>query len=100
MNGRIPLVPYAIPGSPELGAKAIEYLKEYPVVLLENHGLLATGKDLHQALLRAIVAEDLAKVGILSRSLGGPQILTDKQLAAIRAFKKSLQEKPSDEIVI
>lgn len=100
MNGKIPLVPYAIPGSQELGAKAVEYLKEYPVVLLENHGLLATGKDLDQALLRAIIAEDLAKVGILSRSLGGPQVLTDTQVGAIRAFKKSLQEKPSDEIVV
>ena len=99
-NGRIPLVPYAIPGSPELGAKVAEYLKEYPVVLLQNHGLLATGKDLEQAFLRAVIAEDLAKVGILSCSLGGPKMLTVEQLDEIRVFKKSLQNKPSDEIVV
>ncbi len=100
LNGRVPLVPYAIPGSAELGAKAIEYLKEYPAVLLENHGLLAVGKDLDQAFLRAVVAEDLAKMGILSCMLGGPQLLTNDQLNEIRAFKKALQEKPSDEIVV
>jgi L-ribulose-5-phosphate 4-epimerase len=99
-NGRIPLVPYAIPGSSELGANVIAYLKEYPVVLLENHGLLATGKDLDQALLRAIIAEDLAKVGILAHSLGGPQVLTDSQVADIRAFKKTMQDKSTGEIVI
>ncbi len=100
LNGRIPLVPCGIPGSSELGVKVIEYLKKYPVVLLENHGLVATGKDLEQALLRAIIAEDLAKVGILSCSLGGPQLLTAEQLDEVRAFKKSVQENPSDEIVV
>lgn len=100
LNGRVPVVPYAIPGSADLAEKAVEYLKAYPVVLLQNHGLLATGKDLDQALLRAVVAEDLAKMGILASSLGGPQFLTEKQLEEIRSFKKSLQDKPSDEIVV
>jgi ribulose-5-phosphate 4-epimerase/fuculose-1-phosphate aldolase len=100
VNGRIPLVPYAIPGSQELADLAAAHLRDYPVVLLENHGPIAIGKDLDQAFLRAVFAEDLAKIGILACTLGGPQLLTAAQLDDIRAFKKSLQEDPAAEIVV
>lgn len=100
LNGRIPVVPYAIPGSDDLAMEAARYIREYPVVLLQNHGLLAIGKDLDQALLRAVVAEDLAKVGILASRLGGPQLLTDKQVSDIRAFKKKLQDNPTDDLIV
>jgi L-ribulose-5-phosphate 4-epimerase len=100
LNGRVPLVPFAIPGSTELATKAVEYLQKYPVVLLENHGLLATGKDLDQAFLRAVIAEDLAKVWILACAAGGPKLLTNDQLDSIIAFKKALAGKGSDEIVV
>lgn len=100
LNGRVPLVPFAIPGSVELGEKAAEVLQEYPVVLLESHGLVATGKDLDQAFLRAVIAEDLAKTWILAGSIGKIRIIPEDRLDRIRAFKKALAGGNSGEIVV
>jgi len=100
LNGRVPLVPFAIPGSVELGMKAAEFLQDYPVVLLEHHGLIAIGKDLEQALLRAVIAEDLAKTWILAAAVGGPRLVSQERLDSIIAFKKALAGNSPGEIVV
>jgi ribulose-5-phosphate 4-epimerase/fuculose-1-phosphate aldolase len=40
--------------------------------LLQNHGVIAVGKDLFEALYLAEVVEDTAKIAILAASLGTP----------------------------
>ena len=39
---------------------------------MANHGAVAVGKDLDEALLRAEYIEDSAKITLLSMQLGGP----------------------------
>lgn len=58
----VPTVPYAAPGSDELGKVCAEYAKKVNVFLMERHGATALGKDLKEALYRMETLEAVAKV--------------------------------------
>lgn len=58
----VPTVPYAAPGSTELGKACAEYAKKVNVFLMERHGATALGKDLKEALYRMETLEAVAKV--------------------------------------
>ncbi len=64
------MVDYAQPGSTELAVSVGEGLKEEDVVLLKNHGLVATGKNLFEAALLAEFVEETAKTQFIARVLG------------------------------
>jgi len=73
LGGRVPLVPFALPGSESLNQALQPFLEEYDAVLLQNHGLLAWGPDLTTALLRIEHCEEAAQVLVLAERLGRPQ---------------------------
>jgi L-fuculose-phosphate aldolase len=50
--GRVPVAPYALPGSQEVPDSIAPYCKDYNAVLLANHGALTWGKDLQEAYFR------------------------------------------------
>jgi L-fuculose-phosphate aldolase len=60
--GRIPLIPYARPGTNELAEAVSSGIKGFKGALLENHGLIAVGADLEEAY---IVAEDIERAAQL-----------------------------------
>ncbi len=47
--GRVPLAPYATPGTPELGRSVVEAIHGSDAVLLANHGAVTVGPDLETA---------------------------------------------------
>ena len=55
-----------------VGLNAVPALKDRGGCTLANHGVLAVGKDLAQAYLRAEYIEDVAKVYTFSKVLGTP----------------------------
>ena len=55
-----------------VGTNAIPALRDRGGCTLANHGVLAVGKDLAQAYLRAEYIEDVAKVYTFSKVLGTP----------------------------
>lgn len=73
IGGRVPLAPFALPGSEALNQALAPFLDEFDVVLLANHGVLAWGPDLTTALLRVEHCEEAAHVLILSERLGPPR---------------------------
>lgn len=85
-GGKIPLVPFQLPGSVELGTSAIPFLTKHPVVLLQNHGLLAVGRDVDEALLNAIVAEDIAKIYAIAIAIGGAKLLSQDQMESVKEY--------------
>ncbi len=85
--GEIPLAKYAIPGSIELVKNVFQYFDNYDVILMENHGFIAGGKNLQDAFLKAETCENYAKTLILSKFLGGAKILTDNQVNEIYSLK-------------
>ena len=72
LGGPVPLAEYAPSGSFELAQNAVRCLgSERSGILLKNHGALAVGKDLRQALDFAEIIEKAAESFILVQLLGG-----------------------------
>jgi L-fuculose-phosphate aldolase len=75
--------PYATFGTDELSRNAIEALRDRQACLLANHGLIACGPTLRNALWVAIEVETLAKQYAISLQLGKPVILSDEEIAHV-----------------
>ena len=81
-GGTVRCAPYALFGTAELSALALEALRDRTDCLLANHGMIATGPTLDAALAAAVELEALAKQFILSVAIGGPVLLTGEEIAA------------------
>lgn len=79
--------PYALYGTAELAAHALDALEDRNACLLANHGMIVTGPSLAKAMWLAVELETLAKQYCLALQLGAPVILTDAEIAAtMRGF--------------
>ena len=76
LGGDIRCAPYATPGSREVGLNALSALEGRGGCTLANHGVLAVGRDLSQAFLRAEYLEDLAKIYTFAAQIGTPVALS------------------------
>ncbi|MEW6436691.1 MAG: class II aldolase/adducin family protein [Pseudomonadota bacterium] len=74
---------YAPYGTQELSDLVVEGLRDRHGVLLGQHGMVVTGRDLGQAMWRAVELEALAKMYVIARSIGRPHILPDEEVAII-----------------
>jgi L-fuculose-phosphate aldolase len=70
IGGEIKVADYALPGTPELAKSAVAGLGPRNAVILANHGVLAVGRDMREALTFCELAEELAKIYISAQSLG------------------------------
>ncbi|MEM7047502.1 MAG: class II aldolase/adducin family protein [Pseudomonadota bacterium] len=71
---------YARYGTKTLSRLALKALKDRHGCLLANHGMIALGTDLNQALWRAVELETIAKHYMLSLQIGKPVILSKKEI--------------------
>lgn len=62
LGGDVQVAEFAVPGTAEVGINCIEKIQERYACLMANHGVLAVGKDLNQAYIRAVYVEDAAKI--------------------------------------
>jgi L-fuculose-phosphate aldolase len=76
--GEIPLLPWALPGSPDLAATLERVVTGQCAFLLANHGALTVGVDLEQATRRMELLEFYARVVLGAGQLGGPTQLPVK----------------------
>ncbi len=75
-------------GTPELSAAALEALEGRHGALLANHGMIATGPDLKEALWLAVEMETLARQYAVALGIGTPVILDDEEIArTVEKFK-------------
>lgn len=72
---------YARYGTKELSELALEALADRHGCLLANHGMIALGADLDNAMWRAVELETIARQYYLSLALGSPVILTAPEIA-------------------
>ena len=79
---------YAPYGTQELSDLAVEGLQGRHAVLLGSHGMIVIGRDLKEAMWRAVELEVLAKQVYLASTLGSPIILDDDEiLRTVERFK-------------
>jgi len=101
--GPVRTAPYAASASEELARTIAKELTEGSnAVLLANHGAVALGRDLHEALRRALEVERLAQIYIGAEVIGGAKSLDERAVAASRVFFESYRrptEKSSTSLV-
>lgn len=68
----IPCAPYGRPGCSEIFDVAREYILKHDIVLLGNHGVVAVGKTLMDAMNKVEAAEAIAKVLYYAERMGAP----------------------------
>jgi L-fuculose-phosphate aldolase len=92
--GKIPLVRYATPGTPDLGAVLEPYVPHYDALLLANHGAVTCGPDLHTAFFRMETLEHFAKIAFTAKLCGEPQLLTTREVAKLMAARARYHVSP------
>jgi L-ribulose-5-phosphate 4-epimerase len=71
-----------------MGITAVKYINNKRAVILKNHGVIAVGGTLKEALYSAVYLEDAAKTYIMAKAIGTPAILTPDQVEeAVGKFK-------------
>lgn len=76
--------PYATFGTPALAAVAAVAMRDRTACLLANHGMIAAGPSLDDAVETALRLETLVRQYLLARSAGAPRLLTAEQMAGAR----------------
>ena len=93
--GPVPTAPYAPSASDELARVASSALAEGTnAVLLANHGAVAVGRDLREAMRRALEVERLAKIYIGAELLGGAHALDQAEVTKSRVFFDAYRAAP------
>jgi ribulose-5-phosphate 4-epimerase/fuculose-1-phosphate aldolase len=82
--GRVPVVPYTMPGSAEVKPLIMEKAQSHPAVLLANHGPVVAGPSLEAAVYAIEELEETAKLVVLSRGMDVRR-LTAEQVGALEA---------------
>ncbi|HNY14663.1 MAG TPA: class II aldolase/adducin family protein, partial [Bacteroidales bacterium] len=81
-------VPYALMGSADLAQVTAEHSSEADVLLLENHGILTTGKTLLSAFDKLEVLENAAKMTLIVELTGKKKGLSPSRLRELdRLFR-------------
>ncbi len=83
--GRVPIVPYGTPGTPELGDRIEPYLAGHDAWLLANHGAVTVGPTLDAAWIRMESLEHGARIVFAARALGRVTLLPPDAVARLGA---------------
>ena len=86
--GRVPLVPYATPGSPELGDRIEPYLGQHDALLLANHGAVTMAPTLDEAWIRMETLEHAARIIVTARGLGRITELSREDVARLEELRE------------
>ncbi|MEM8878867.1 MAG: class II aldolase/adducin family protein [Pseudomonadota bacterium] len=80
---------YARYGTQALSDLALEALEDRQACLLANHGMIALGPTLEKAMWYAVELETLARQYWQSLQIGGPVLLSDKEIEETKAAMAS-----------
>lgn len=92
--GKVPLVRYATPGTPDLSAVLEPFIPHYDALLLANHGAVTCGPDLFSAFFRMETLEHFAKIMLNARLAGEPQLLSTREVAKLMAARSRYHVTP------
>lgn len=85
-GGEVRVSEYRLPGSKDLGAVVVKALEGRQAVIMANHGLLAAGNSLKEAMKIAQICEKSAQATLLAANIGGSVSLSDEDCAFMRDF--------------
>lgn len=76
--GRAPLLPYRMPGSPQLGADVLEEPGAFRAALLANHGSVVAGSSIAEAVERAVELEEACRIALLTTGSERRELSTEQ----------------------
>jgi L-fuculose-phosphate aldolase len=94
--GEIPLVPFQLPGSPDLAESITPYLEGHDAILLQNHGVLCWGNDLEQAYHRLETVEFCAMVTLIAQLLGGAKEIPPEPLGNLLKAREMMKKQGNE----
>jgi L-fuculose-phosphate aldolase len=86
--GRIPVVPYARPGTEAMGTELAPFLPDHRLLLLSRHGALAWGESLEEAVNGMERVEHAALILKTALELGGAKPLDEDEREALHALRR------------
>jgi L-fuculose-phosphate aldolase len=90
---RIPFVPYARPGSQDMGSALYPFLPEHRAMILSRHGALTWGESLLEAVNGMERIEHSAQILMYAQQLGGLTYLPEEEVKVLYQMRKQLGEK-------
>lgn len=91
--GDIPFVPYARPGTLEMGTQLEKFIPKFRALILARHGALAWGESLDEAWRGMERIEHSAEILWRAHQLGGLTSLPTDEIAALRSMREKLGDK-------
>lgn len=85
LGGTVPVAPYRTFGTPELADAVLDALEGRTATLMANHGALAYGSDLDQAVEASLLLEWACRVYWYAAQVGTPRTLDEEQRSAVVA---------------
>jgi L-fuculose-phosphate aldolase len=86
--GRIPLAPFAQPGTPALSQCLRPFIKDHNAILMQGHGVVAYGETLSQAYLNMETVEHSAAIAMVMKLLGAKTTLNLEQVNGLVELRK------------
>ncbi|MGL5151280.1 MAG: class II aldolase/adducin family protein [Clostridium sp.] len=84
LGGDVPVAKFGMPGTSEVGLNAADVMVNRNAALLQNHGVVAVGKNPEQAYIRAIYVEDAAKAYHYAKLMGEPRLVSEEAQDVLR----------------
>lgn len=91
--GRVPIAPYARPGTQEMGNVLAPFLPGCRVILLARHGAISWGEDLEEAYNGMERLEHVCQILKSAVDLGGLSALPADEVAELRRMRRALGER-------
>ncbi|MFK7754282.1 MAG: aldolase [Sedimentitalea sp.] len=84
--GRVKLLPFFLPGDPEMGTAVRGLAGKRAAVMLANHGPVVAGKDIEAACNAIEELEDTARLAMMTRGMGARALNQDQVQALVTKF--------------
>jgi L-fuculose-phosphate aldolase len=91
-TGDIPFVPYARPGTEQMGLVMKPFLPQHRAMILRCHGAVAWGEDLDEAYRGMERIEHSAQILAAAKQLGGLHPLPKEEIAYLYELRKKIGE--------
>jgi len=91
--GKLPIVPFQMPGSLEMGTALHPFIKHHKVMLLARHGALSFGEDLIEAYNGMERLEHSCEILLKAESFGAVTELDEQTIDELHAMRKKIGDK-------
>jgi len=91
--GKLPIVPFQMPGSPEMGTALHPYIKHSKVMVLARHGAISFGGDLVEAYNGMERLEHSCEILLKAQSFGAITELDVQTVEQLYSLRKKIGDK-------